>query len=130
MSPTSGSRSSTPTSSSKSSKTSAPSTSSSSKRQGSQQSLCVELSVDYSDYTHPVFVEAYGCYPLERDARWLTKKIEDFLLDKLIDMFGFQILAIISDSGVYYVDYPTKEGVIIWHHGKDRPKTETFTIEL
>ena len=130
MSLTSGSRSSTRTSSSESSKTSVSSTSSSSGRQGTQQSLCVELSVDYSDYTHPLFIEAYGCYPLEGDARWLAKKIEDFLLDKLVDMFGFQILAVISDSGVYFVDYPTKEGAVIWHHANDRPKTETFTIDL
>ncbi len=80
-------------------------------------SLCVQLSLEYDEPAHPLFVEAQACYPLMKNEKALKKELEDLLLDKIMDMFGLQSLTLISNTGLFYLDYESREWVITWNHG-------------
>jgi len=75
-------------------------------------------------------VEGYACYPLVRDEMELTRELEDFLLDKLVELFGLQSLALISNTGVYYVDYEDMSWVITWDHGKGEEREAVGIVSI
>ena len=77
-----------------------------------------------------MFLEIQGCYPLVMSEKKLTKKLQEFLLEKAVEMFGFQVLPILSDSGVWYEDKEVREGRVSWNHGTGYQKEETFEIEF
>ena len=60
----------------------------------------------------------------------LVRKLQEFLLEKVVDMFGFQVLPILSDSGVWYDDKRRTEGRVSWNHGTGMEQEEVFGIEL
>ena len=115
---------------SKSLKTSQSSTLSSSKKQATQKSLCLELSVDYNDIGHPIFIEAQGCYPLVKSEKKLVKELQEYILEQVVDMFGFQVLPLITDSGIWYEEGEIKTGRVSWNHGRGDFKEVEFEIEL
>ncbi len=63
--------------------------------------------------------------------RELVRELEDFLLDKFTELFGLQSLALIENTGIYYVDYEDMSWVVTWHHGKgpEREAVGIVTIE-
>ncbi len=94
------------------------------------RSLCLELSLEYTDMAHPIFVEAQACYPVTTSERVLRRRLEDFLLDLLTDMFGLQALMLISNSGVFYKDGVDDRYRVAWSHGRGDRKTQQGEVEL
>jgi len=104
--------------------------SSTSRRQGLQVSLCLELSFDYDEESHPLNAEIQGCYPLTMSEKRLRAMLEDFLMEKMVELFGFQVIPLITDSGIWYENGEIREGRAVWEHGNGITKEETFTIDL
>ena len=71
-----------------------------------------------------------GCYPLLFSEKKLKELLEDYLIEKVAEMFGFQALSILEDSGMWYEEGEVKVGRVIWHHGDGISKEETFEITL
>ncbi len=112
-------------------KTSQSSISSLSKKSASRmKSVCVELSLRYEDPSHPIYVEAYACYPLVKEEKVLVKELEEFLLDKVVEMFGLHSLTIIDNEGMYYTDYESMEWVITWSHGKGDEREAVGIVQI
>ena len=85
------------------------------------RTVCLTLSFDYREWSHPIFVEAVGCLSLERGKeKDLIEEIEEELTDQLLDLFGVQVLGLLSDEGVWYDGEP---GFIIsWYHRDPKQK--------
>lgn len=73
--------------------------------------VCVELSVDYTEEYHPIYIEAQYCKPKEEAN---IEEMKEELLDKIAEMFGVGVLSIVTDIGVFEGG---SEGIkIIWWH--------------
>ena len=90
----------------------------------------MELSVDYTEESHPIFVEVQGCYPLIIPEKKLVKALQEYLIEKAVDYFGFQVMPLLADSGLWYEEGEKKEGRISWNHGQGDFREEIFEIEL
>ncbi len=82
--------------------------------------LCLELSFDYGSRSHPLFVEAQECLeyspPLSREReREMIEEMKERLLDKIAELFGIQVLSLLTDEGVYEGGEPGTR--VMWHHG-------------
>jgi hypothetical protein len=54
----------------------------------------------------------------------LVRQLKNFLLEKIMDLFGLQSLMLVSNTGMYYVNEERADWVISWHHGNGMEREE------
>lgn len=84
-------------------------------KRNTARTICVTLSFDYAEWEHPIFVEAQGCVPLDpKKKKQQIRELMEELEDRILDLFGVQVLPLLTDEGVFYGGAVGKR--IVWYH--------------
>lgn len=93
----------------------------------------VHFGLDYTDISHPLFIEAMGCFHLNTHKRklrrYMIEELKKAVLEKLDELFGTYVTDMVEfrgveriydrvakRQGIWCVDYPKAQIIITWTH--------------